>query len=123
MADFLLESVTPGYLDRLGVGYETLHRINPRLVMVSMSPFGQDGPYASYQGPDLVGMALGGLMHLTGDPDRPPMRMTEPQFARNVGASGAAGAMIAHHHRVLTGRGQHVDVSGQEAVARTTKLA
>ncbi|MFQ5934539.1 MAG: CoA transferase, partial [Dehalococcoidia bacterium] len=69
-ADFVFESFPPGYLDRLGLGYKALKQVNPRLIMVSMTPFGQDGPYASYQGPDLVGMALGGLVNLTGDPDR-----------------------------------------------------
>ena len=118
-ADFLLESFAPGYLDRLGIGFEALQQVNPRLVMVSMTPFGQDGPYACYQGRDLVGMALGGFMYLTGDPDRPPLRVTWPQLGSNTGASGAAGAMIAHQYRVLTGQGQHVDVSGQQAVART----
>ncbi|MBI4200788.1 MAG: CoA transferase [Chloroflexi bacterium] len=118
-ADFLLESFPPGQMDHLGIGYETLKEVNPRLIMASMTPFGQDGPCAHYEGPDLVGMALGGFMHLTGDPDRPPLRITEPQFGRHIGASGAAGAMVAHHYRLLTGRGQHVDISGQQAVART----
>ncbi|MEE8443113.1 MAG: CoA transferase [Dehalococcoidia bacterium] len=122
-ADFLLESVTPGYLNSLGLGFEALQQVNPRLVMVTMTPFGQDGPYSHYQGPDLVGMALSGFMYLTGDPDRPPLRMVEPQFGRNMAASGAAGAMIAHNNRALTGQGQHVDVSGQEAVARTLSHA
>lgn len=121
--DFLLESFAPGYMNGLGLGFEILEQANPRLVMVSMTPFGQDGPYAHYQCPDIMGMALGGFMYLTGDPDRPPVRMVEPQFGRNTGASGAAGAMIAHHHRMLTGQGQHVDVSGQQAVARTLSHA
>ena len=122
-ADFLMESFTPGYLEGLGLGHEALRQANAGLVMVSMTPFGQDGPYAGYEGPDLVGMALGGFTYLTGDPDRPPVRVTEPQFGSNTGASGAAGAMIAHHYRVLTGEGQHVDVSGQQAVARTLSHA
>ena len=64
-------------------------------------------------------MALGGFMHLTGDGDRPPLRISMPQFYQHGSAAGAAGAMIAHTHRQLTGEGQHVDVSCQQAVART----
>ncbi|MBI4310955.1 MAG: CoA transferase [Chloroflexi bacterium] len=122
-ADFLFESFPPGYLAGLGLAYEDLRRVNPRLIMASMTPFGQTGPYAAYQSPDLVGMAAGGFMHLTGDPDLPPVRVTLPQFGLHMGASGAAGVMIAHHHRLLGGQGQRVDVSGQEAVARTLSHA
>ena len=122
-ADFLMESYPPGYLDGLGLGHEALHEVNPGLVMVSMTPFGQDGPYAGYLGSDLVGMAVGGFANLTGDRDRPPVRVSEPQFGRHAGASGAAAAMIALSYRALTGQGQHVDVSGQEAVARTLSHA
>jgi crotonobetainyl-CoA:carnitine CoA-transferase CaiB-like acyl-CoA transferase len=122
-ADFLFESYPPGYLSGLGLDYGSLHQVNPRLILVAMTPFGQSGPYAGYQGPDLVGMAVGGFMHLTGDPDLPPVRVTVPQFGLHMGASGAAGAMIAHHYRLLSGQGQQVDVSGQEAVARTLSHA
>ena len=117
-ADFLLESFPPGYLDELGLGFNALHDLSPRLVVVSMTPFGQDGPYSRYEAPDIVGAALGGFMNLTGDSDRPPLRVSELQFPSHLGTAGAAGAMIAHHHRLLTGRGQHVDVSGQQAIAR-----
>ena len=122
-SDFLLEAFAPGYMDGLGLGYQTLRQINPSLVMVSVTPFGQTGPYSSFQGPDLVGMALGGLTFLTGDPDRPPLRVTQPQFGSLTGASGAIGAMVAHYHRLATGEGQHVDVSGQQAVARVLSEA
>lgn len=122
-ADFLFESFSPGYLSALDLGYEALSLLNPGLIMVSMTPFGQTGPYMTYSGPDIVGMATGGFMHLTGDPDRPPIRVTVPQFGLHMGASGATGAMIAHHHRLLTSQGQYVDVSGQEAVARTLSHA
>ena len=122
-ADFLFEGFAPGYLDSLGLGYEALRAVNPSLVMVSMTPFGQTGPYSRFQGPDLVGMAVGGLTFLTGDADRPPLRVTQPQFGPLTGASGAIGAMVAHYHRLKTGEGQHVDVSGQEAVARVLSEA
>ncbi|MFA4837199.1 MAG: CoA transferase, partial [Dehalococcoidia bacterium] len=66
-ADFLIESFPPGYLDGLGLGYEDLCEINERLVFTSITPFGQSGPYRDYKGPDLIGMALGGYLYLTGD--------------------------------------------------------
>ena len=122
-SDFLLEGFAPGYMDKQGLGYETLRAINPSLVMVSMTPFGQTGPYSRFQGPDLVGMAMGGLSFLTGDADRPPLRVTQPQFGALAGASGAIGAMVAHYHRLKTGQGQHVDVSGQQSVARVLSEA
>ena len=116
---FLIESFPPGHLDGIGLGYKDLAGINPSLVMVSITPFGQDGPYAHYQAPDIVGMAMGGFMYLTGDADRPPLRVGFPHFYLHGAAAGATGAMIAHTHRSLSGEGQHVDVSCQQAVAKT----
>ena len=118
-AHFLIESFPPGHLDGLGLGYNDLANINQSLVMVSITPFGQDGPYAHYKAPDIVGMAMGGFMYLTGDGDRPPLRVGFPHFYLHGAAAGATGAMIAHTHRSLTGEGQHVDVSCQQAVAKT----
>ena len=118
-ADFLVESFDPGYMDSISLGYPRLTALNPRLVMASITAFGQDGPYSGYQATDITGMALGGFMHLTGDPDRPPLRPSFPHFYLHGSAAAAAGAMLAHTHRALTGEGQHVDVSCQQAVART----
>jgi len=122
-ADFLIESSPPGDLAALGLGYQDLAAINPALIVVSITPFGQEGPYAGYQAPDLVGMGLAGFMYVTGDPDRPPVRVGFPHFYLHGSAAGAAGAMLAHAQRVLTGHGQHVDVSCQEAVARALASA
>ena len=118
-ADFLIESFPPGRMSELGMAYQDLATLNPALVMVSITAFGQDGPYAHYQAPDIVGMALGGFMFLTGDSDRPPLRVGFPHFYLHGAAAGATGAMLAHTHRTLTGQGQHVDVSCQQAVAKT----
>ena len=118
-ADFVIESANPGRMSSLGLGHPELQAINPKLVMVSITAFGQDGPYADYLASDIIGMALGGFMHLTGDGDRPPLRVSMPQFYQHGSAAAAAAAMIAHTHRQLTGEGQHVDVSCQQAVART----
>ena len=118
-ADFLVESFAPGYLDTLGLGYDALAEINPKLVMVSITPFGQDGPYSNYQATDIVGMALGGFMYLTGDDDRAPIRISFPHFYLHGGAAGATAAMLAHTYRITSGQGQYVDVSCQQAVAKT----
>jgi len=118
-ADFLMESFPPGYLADLGLAFSDLQKLNPALVMVSITAFGQNGPYANYQATDIVGMALGGFMSLTGDSDRAPLRLGFPHFYLHGSAAGAAGAMLAHAHRALTGEGQHVDVSCQQAVAKT----
>ena len=118
-SDFLIESFAPGYLENLGLDYGQLSAINPRLVMVSITPFGQDGPYSNYQASDIVGMALGGFMYLTGDDDRAPVRISFPHFYLHGGAAGATAAMLAHTYRATSGQGQYVDVSCQQAVAKT----
>ncbi|MDP2919654.1 MAG: CoA transferase [Dehalococcoidia bacterium] len=124
-ADFLLESFAPGYLEKLGLGYTRLEAVNPGLILVSVTPFGQTGPYRDYKGPDIVGWAMGGYMYVFGDPDRPPLRIGNTAQAHLHAASEAAvGALVALQYRAITGKGQHVDVSIQEAVARldmTTK--
>ena len=112
-ADFLLESYPPGFLEKLGLGYERLREINPGLILVSITPFGQDGPYAAYRAGDLEVMALSGAMSLAGEPDGPPLRVTHPQAASWAGAEAAMAALIALFHRHASGRGQHVDVSAQ----------
>jgi crotonobetainyl-CoA:carnitine CoA-transferase CaiB-like acyl-CoA transferase len=115
-ADFLLESFPPGHLDGLGLGWEVLHRLNPGLVMTSITPYGPDGPWATAPASDLELMAAGGAIWLAGDPDRPPVRISLPQAACWASAYAAAGTLIAHHHRAATGRGQHVDCSAQASL-------
>jgi benzylsuccinate CoA-transferase BbsE subunit/naphthyl-2-methylsuccinate CoA transferase subunit len=117
-ADFLVESGAPGALAALGLGWDALSAINPALIMVSITPFGQAGPRAGYRATDLTGMAMAGFMYVTGDPDRPPVRVGFPHFWLHGAGAAATGAMIALAHRTGTGLGQHVDVSCQEAVAR-----
>ena len=119
-AHFVIESFPPGYMDRLGLGYPALSEINPRLIVVSITPFGQDGPYNNYKDSDLIAMAMGGLMFICGDPDRAPVRCSVPQTYAQGGAQAAAAAMIAHYHRERTGEGQHIDVSLQECIMTTT---
>ena len=111
--DFIIETFTPGYLDNLRIGYALLSRINPRLVLTSITPFGQTGPYSRFKASDIEIMALSGCMSLTGDPDRPPLRVTFPQSYGWTGSYAAMGALTAHYHREQTGEGQQVDVSAQ----------
>ena len=121
-ADFLVESAGPGVMRNRGIGYEALAELNPKLVYVAISPFGQDGPKMNYADSDLVLMAAGGPLLLTGDDDRPPVRLSAvPQAYLHAGADAAVGALVAHHERARSGRGQHVDVSAQQSVAVATQ--
>jgi len=119
-AHFVIESFEPGYLDNLGLGYEQLKEVNPGLIMTSITAFGQTGVNSRLKASDIVGMAMGGIMHLTGDPDRPPVRMSSPQAYLHAGAEAAAASMIAHYYRRQTGEGQMVDVSMQQCIIGTT---
>lgn len=115
-ADFVLESEPPGSLAQLGIGWPQLVERNPGLVMTSITPYGQDGPMAEVPASDLELMAAGGAVWLTGDADRPPVRVTLAQAGPWAAAYAAIGTLIAHRHRRLTGRGQHVDASQQMSV-------
>ncbi|MCS5636592.1 MAG: CoA transferase, partial [Myxococcota bacterium] len=110
-ADFVIESDRPGRMAELGLGYADLAPSNPGLVYVSITPFGQTGPKADWLGPDLVAMAAGGHAYLTGETDRPPLRVSIPQAHAHAGSDAAVGALVAHFARRKTGRGQHVDVA------------
>ena len=115
-ADFVIESFNPGHMDKVGLGYAVLKGVNPRVIMVSITAFGQDGPYKDWKASDIVAIAMGGLSHITGSPDRPPARVGVDQAHVIAGAQGAMGAMIAHYYREATGKGQYVDTSTQESV-------
>jgi len=118
---FVIESDNPGRLAQRGCGYDDLAKINPALVYVSITPFGQDGPKANYADSDLVILAAGGPLVLTGDEDRAPVRVSVPQAYLHASGQAAAAALIAHHERRRSGHGQHVDVSAQQAVAQATQ--
>jgi crotonobetainyl-CoA:carnitine CoA-transferase CaiB-like acyl-CoA transferase len=115
-ADFIIESFTPGYLDKLGLSYSKLSQINPRIVMTSITPFGSTGPFKQFEASDIDVMAMGGLLYITGNPGQPPLRISLPQAFLLASAHGAASSMIAYYYRETTGEGQHVDVSAQECV-------
>jgi crotonobetainyl-CoA:carnitine CoA-transferase CaiB-like acyl-CoA transferase len=115
-ADAVIESYAPGYLNKLGLGYNDLSKINPGIVLTSITGFGQEGPYRDYKDPDIVVRALGGLVYTAGYDDRPPLTVSY-EHTHSLGAmNGAAGTMIALMHRVHTGLGQHVDCATQQAL-------
>lgn len=115
-ADFIIESFTPGYLDKMKLGYSDLKVINPHLIFTSITPFGQTGRYKDYKASDLEVMAMSGIMYITGNPEEPPLRISFPQSFLLASAHASAASMIAYYHRESTGEGQHVDVSAQEVV-------
>ncbi len=117
-AHFFIESDNPGTLAQYGLGYDDLAALNPALIYVSITPFGQSGPKASYADSDLIIMAAGGPLVLTGDDDRAPVRVSLPQAYLHASAEAAVAALIAHHEQQRSGQGQHIDVSAQQAVAQ-----
>ncbi|WP_369134031.1 CaiB/BaiF CoA transferase family protein [Modestobacter sp. I12A-02662] len=120
-ADVLLENFRPGTLERWGLGWEELSRLNERLVLVRVSGFGQSGPYAKRAGYAAVGEAMGGLRALTGYPDRPPTRVGLSIGDSLAGTMAALGAVAALQARSRTGRGQVVDASIFESVLAMTE--
>jgi benzylsuccinate CoA-transferase BbsE subunit len=116
-ADVVLESFAPGYLPNLGLGYDDLQQINPGLVMASVTGFGQDGPRAGYLTPDIVGLAMGGLMYISGDPNLPPVKAPETQAFYYTCVFTVLGILMALFERENTGQGDWIDVSIQESIA------
>ncbi len=122
-ADVVVESFEPGYLDGLGLGYEGLAGIKPDIVLTSITGFGQTGPHAHYKAPDIVGVAMAGIMWLAGDPQDPPNAPPWRQGYVSASIIAAAGTLTALYHRDVHGEGQHVDVSMQEALSIAQETA
>ncbi|MGH9356633.1 MAG: CaiB/BaiF CoA transferase family protein [Terriglobia bacterium] len=115
-ADVLIENYRRGAMDRMGFGYDALHRANPRLIYCSISGFGRTGPYADRGGFDLIAQAMSGLMSITGEgPGRPPVKVGSPVTDVTAGILACAGILAALYSRQSTGRGQFVDTSLFEA--------
>ena len=115
-ADIVIENFRPGAMEKWGLGYDVLSKDNPGLIMARISGFGQTGPYSQRAGYGLIGEAMGGLRHVTGEPDRPPARA-----GISIGDSLAAmhavmGITMALHHRANTGKGQVIDAALYESV-------
>lgn len=109
--DVLVESARPGVMERLGLGYEEIHKLNPSLVYCSVSTYGQAGPYREKPGYDLLAQAMSGLMDTTGDPGGPPVQVGYPIGDYISGLNAFACIMAALLYRQRTGKGQHIDVS------------
>jgi crotonobetainyl-CoA:carnitine CoA-transferase CaiB-like acyl-CoA transferase len=121
-ADILIENNPPQEMRRLGLNYKTLKGLNPRLIMTSITPFGQTGPYRDYKGSDLTAFHAGGLGAITprpsvGLPDEGPVRMKGHFADFLAGLDAAAGTMCVLFERDISGTGQHLDISAQESVA------
>ncbi len=116
-ADIVIENFRPGALEKWNLGFDVLEKINPRLIMVRLSGYGQTGPYRNRPGFGVIGEAMGGMRHVTGYADRPPVRLGISIGDSIAALYGVIGAMMALHHRnVNGGRGQVVDVALYEAV-------
>jgi crotonobetainyl-CoA:carnitine CoA-transferase CaiB-like acyl-CoA transferase len=118
-ADVVVESFRPGYLDSLGLGYAALQRENPALIMVSITPFGQTGPYSGFAAEEIVTYATSGIMSISGTTDREPLKHGGLQSQYEGGLCGAVATAIGVYTRDLTGEGQHIDLSLQEVVTST----
>ena len=115
-ADVVVESFQPGYMASLGLDYESLEKINPGVVMTSITPFGQTGPYSHYKGEEIVAYAMGGVMSVCGAADREPLKHGGFQAQYESGLNGALSTAFTLLIRDMTGAGQHVDLSIQEVV-------
>jgi benzylsuccinate CoA-transferase BbsE subunit len=123
-ADFIVESFAPGYMDKIGLGYSSLTKIKPDIIMVSISPFGQTGPYRDLKYSDLVMRALGGRLYAVGDYDRPPTRISHhSQIYLQAGLEAAMAIVMALYNRHMTGEGQYIDLSIQAAAVQTSDIA
>ena len=117
-ADILIESFTPGYLSSLGLGYQKLSKVNPRLIMASITPFGQTGPYKDFKASDFTLQALGGWLSVTGERQQ-PLKLYGDQAYHTASLFAANAVLLALWDRHETGRGQYIDISILECVAAT----
>ena len=112
-ADVVIESFPVGYLNKLELDYAALAKVKPDLILTSVSPFGQEGPYSHFKGSDLVCLGMSGMQYMCGEPDRAPVYVSFPQAYLNAGAQAVTGTLLALFYRERSGEGQHVDISVQ----------
>ncbi|MFC1534313.1 CaiB/BaiF CoA transferase family protein, partial [Thermodesulfobacteriota bacterium] len=120
-ADIVIESFDPGYMDKLNLGYPALSQINQKIIMTSITGFGQTGPYKDLKASDFVVWALSGVLYIVGDPDRPPLAPGFPQAFLFGAMQATVGTMVALFHSHITGHGQHVDASALLASSLLTQ--
>ena len=110
VSDILIQNFRPGTIDTMGFGYDVLKKLNPGIIMVNVSAYGQTGPYKDRVGFDPIGQAMGGLMSLTGEEGTPPMRTPFPLIDRITSLHATIGALAALRERDISGMGQTIDV-------------
>lgn len=120
-ADVIIDSFAPGELAKLGISYDELRKSNPGLITLSVTPFGDNGPKATWAASDLTVWASSGSHFITGDDDRAPVRTAVPQAYLHAGTEAAVAALLALLARSRDGRGQHIDVSAQAAAMMATQ--
>jgi crotonobetainyl-CoA:carnitine CoA-transferase CaiB-like acyl-CoA transferase len=119
-ADVLVENFRGGTMDKLGLGYEVLKAHNPGLIYCAITGYGRSGPYADKGGFDLIAQGFAGLMSITGEPDRPPVKSGSAVSDMNAGILAALGILAAYVHKLKTGEGQVVDTSLSDAALQQT---
>ncbi|HCX90813.1 MAG: hypothetical protein COW04_08275 [Deltaproteobacteria bacterium CG12_big_fil_rev_8_21_14_0_65_43_10] len=117
--DIVVETFPPGYLKDLGLGFEALSEVNPRLILLSVTGFGKDGPRSKYKSCDLVASAFGGSLCVSGSSSTPPLKPFGEQSHYTASLFGAIAILLALRKRTQSGKGEHIDISMQEAVAST----
>jgi crotonobetainyl-CoA:carnitine CoA-transferase CaiB-like acyl-CoA transferase len=120
-ADVIVESAAPGTLEALDLGYTRLAEVAPQIVLVSITPFGQSGPYRDWRSSDTVAQAMGGMVYVNGHPDEAPLRGFGLQAYHSASTYAAIAALLALLRREESGHGQHIDVSLQACVAATVE--